>query len=860
MDPSPKRRGRPTIKKPTGNNRGKRKEDVAEEKRQEQQAARLRMEAEKARLREEQVELDRLEQDRAILRAFNELRRAKVEGGYGFGSFYGFMAAVWTSRDQQVSAAWSRFCRDHGEEMFDEVAARAKDTGDSWAIQRLVPILKSEGQRIKEIMSRGRDQELPLSEMLRTFSMDTLGDELKRDAPTIWALLCTASGVQEDATTPQRDPKIVFTTMCAMMAVLQSQRANDYQTTLGLFLLASGSAKREIEVLAHAGLCTSYPTILDHLKQLSAEATTQYNELIKSTSCMLKDAQRMGSTDHFDNGTTATVIPLFDPTTAANVPHGTLPFSLNPPRQSRKLDVPYEPQDLFPTAEESRVLSGCCLWQIQQIAMDHIPNLARLRGDVGPCPVVEQIPVHTTKQYPLPAMQIDESSIDGTMKVMLTIFENLGMTNADWVKHGLLFVDGDLLTMLLVDKLQTARRNSADDVEALRFMIQRFGLFHCKMAAGRMVVNEHWGKPNSEWPGSLWWTNTQLGRKNMAAGWKGRKATPWKQSHELINITLAAHVKDAFRIHCGPDLEAWSAKASVADFETVARVVLDKPFSTHAVDDLRRLPPEVRDHAYENIILFNRDALFYVEFTHAIKRGDIGRVLSVLRLWGIMMRGVGAMPKYADVIFETLGRLRQYPTELRRLFLHNWLVNLTGRSDGFKEVDLMQEHQNFWAKIIYMAKGSNKSWDWLALVTVCIFTLRDAMRTVQSAFNIPHYGITHTVPAMTREVQALADLLEQEALQSYVPNRPGNDCVAPNFRADTRKATNLGHDGGVEAMDEDGLEEHEGDEGEDKADYSAVHAVGPSLEDVEADDEEYYGMAQNFLEQSIVLGEDIQSL
>ncbi|KAL1677976.1 hypothetical protein EV122DRAFT_278607 [Schizophyllum commune] len=592
-----------------------------------------------------------------------------------------------------------------------------------------------------------------------------------------------------------------------------------------------------------------------------------------------KDAQRMGSTDHFDNGTTATVIPLFDPTTAASVPHGTLPFSLNPPRQSRKLDVPYEPQDLFPTAEESRVLSGCCLWQIQQIAMDHIPNLARLRGDVGPCPVVEQIPVHTTKQYPLPAMQIDESSIDGTMKVMLTIFENLGMTNADWVKHGLLFVDGDLLTMLLVDKLQTARRNSADDVEALRFMIQRFGLFHCKMAAGRMVVNEHWGKPNSEWPGSLWWTNTQLGRKNMAAGWKGRKATPWKQSHELINITLAAHVKDAFRIHCGPDLEAWSARASVADFETVARVVLDKLFSTHAVDDLRRLPPEVRDHAYENIILFNRDALFYVEFTHAIKRGDIGRVLSVLRLWGIMMRGVGAMPKYADVIFETLGRLRQYPTELRRLFLHNWLVNLTGRSDGFKEVDLMQEHQNFWAKIIYMAKGSNKSWDWLALVTVCIFTLRDAMRTVQSAFNIPHYGITHTVPAMTREVQALADLLEQEALQSYIPNRPGNDCVAPvrdlighgvvhmstasafqNFRADTRKATNLGHDGGVEAMDEDGLEEHEGDEGEDKADYSAVHAVGPSLEDVEADDEEYYGMAQNFLEQSIVLGEDIQSL
>jgi hypothetical protein len=36
----------------------------------------------------------------------------------------------------------------------------------------------------------------------------------------------------------------------------------------------------------------------------------------------------------------------------------------------------------------------------------------------------------------------------------------------------------------------------------------------------------------------------------------------------------------------------------------------------------------------------------------------------------------------------------------RRFFLHNWLVNLTGRPNGFKEIDLLQEHQNFWAKVV----------------------------------------------------------------------------------------------------------------------------------------------------------------
>jgi hypothetical protein len=32
-----------------------------------------------------------------------------------------------------------------------------------------------------------------------------------------------------------------------------------------------------------------------------------------------------------------------------------------------------------------------------------------------------------------------------------------------------------------------------------------------------------------------------------------------------------------------------------------------------------------------------------------------------------------------------------------------------------------------WAKIIYTAKGTNKSWEWLSMITVCIFTLHDAM-------------------------------------------------------------------------------------------------------------------------------------
>ena len=191
------------------------------------------------------------------------------------------------------------------------------------------------------------------------------------------------------------------------------------------------------------------------------------------------------------------------------------------------------------------------------------------------------------------------------------------------------------------------------------------GLFHTKMAGCRLTVNEHWGKPNSKHPGSgLWWENNKLGRKNMVAGWQASKATPWKPAHELLQISLAAHIKDGYRIFCGHNsLEEWAESATKEKFNHVSNEVYKNLFTTKAYDELKQ--KSYRDTTLENAVLFNRDALFYVEFVHAVKFGDIGRVVNVLKVWMVMMRSKKTMPKYADAIFETLGRVASYPEELR---------------------------------------------------------------------------------------------------------------------------------------------------------------------------------------------------
>jgi hypothetical protein len=53
----------------------------------------------------------------------------------------------------------------------------------------------------------------------------------------------------------------------------------------------------------------------------------------------------------------------------------------------------------------------------------------------------------------------------------------------------------------------------------------------------------------------------------------------------------------------------------------------------------------------------------------------------------------------ATVITSFAGLFIEHPFASRKFFLHNWLVNMTDRADAFKENDLLQEHQNFWAKV-----------------------------------------------------------------------------------------------------------------------------------------------------------------
>ncbi|KAJ6620918.1 hypothetical protein B0H10DRAFT_2355253 [Mycena sp. CBHHK59/15] len=662
----------------------------------------------------------------------------------GCKSTYQFFEEFFGSTDRDISKHASGLLHDHGTDLLDLLHAKQPELVEKWALKVSLPVIAAEGTKLSDLLRP--DSTKDFSSRLETWSLDKMLSEATIAAPNLCELLMLM-GMTSDV--GREDNKLVLVTA-------RNERANEFQEIMGTYFLACSTPRRQFDVLAHAGLTVSYSKAINDLKSLSAEGLARLRRMVQEKACMIVwdnlniafkvGEQRHNSKDTFENGTTATLIVLY------GVLRGELELELLDPRTNRRPVFDFEPMDTLPTVEHIIQARQSSLWHVRRIFLEHFPTLAaKFKADLGDVPIIRAIPLHQSEHLPTPAMKIDESSLDGTIDVIdTTVTRTLQLTAAGMRAHGVMFAGGDLLSLNLTDKAIAARREDTELLDAYgSYLKGMLGLFHVKLSGTRGTVNENWGKPNSKFPGSLWTQNSFLSRKSISVGWKAKKLAPFRPTYELmLTISLPAHILDGFRIHCGADsLDSWvESNLSWADIESVSEVVVEQLCSASTVEELRMLPEAERDPQLENTILCNHDMLLLLLFTTSIKSGDVGMVLNILAHWMVMFRGTGSMPKYADALFELINNLKRWPPALREAYLNNWLVNLTGKINGFKEIDLLQEHQNFWAKVIYNARGSNRSWDWLSMITVVIFNLRDVMRNVQTQFKIPHHGISHTSP------------------------------------------------------------------------------------------------------------------
>ncbi|KAL1707086.1 hypothetical protein EV121DRAFT_199968 [Schizophyllum commune] len=638
-----------------------------------------------------------------------------------------------------------------------------------------------------------------------------------------------------------RKTLIVTNTMLQLLGEY-SYANNLGKKALGLYLYASGSQRQPIEVMSHIGVTESYSGIIGKggaprqyttkgvdgagteiktyftrpgtLRTLSESmrstarrvaSTGLYATVYDNINMVFRAAEQViGRTDAQENGTCATIWPLHN----ASVDD----MRVDDLQQSFNSATPLAIQDILHTPDESTTFRRCLIHTILRIMVVYGgPGLKKYTQDVNASQprTPRQITVHQTDIHPLPAMEIDESTILGNGEVIEETIKELQIEAQEWFgKHVLIFA-GDQLSQARIRALVNIRAGQEAGLAGYFWGAWMPGLFHGKIADVHGMLFTHFGKPNSgaRNPGSLWFHNTRLHRLPITL----TSLPNYRTCRDLIFVSLYARVLHCLLLVSGAgSLEEYAQRVtSFAQLEADAEKIYVAYADAQRVDDLRSdrsaevaaaenaakiaaaeagisyqapdngFPTTQGDMVFENALLFMRDALVSREYTDAIKAGDSGRVLLVLKTWALSFRGNGRT-KYAYEMLHIIHNIEKvWPPRLAQIITDNWLVNPTGKKNAFVEVDLMQEHLNFWIKIFYRAHGSNSSWEWLGVVAPCANVLRQLAKTMNNVLGAQSQGTRHAPADLSTDISELMKSLDEHDVYRLSRGRVLDDDDAP---------------------------------------------------------------------------------
>ena len=198
-----------------------------------------------------------------------------------------------------------------------------------------------------------------------------------------------------------------------------------------------GASHTQFNVLNHVGFTLSYSSAVGNIKELGQEQLCEIISFMGQCAFMILwdtlnivfqvGKQCKDSKDHFDNGTTATLIPLF------YVEFDGLPLDLKSPQDNWCPVIDFTHEDLLPSSQQVQELEAEQLWHIEDILFNAFPDLCDHFKDKIKCVTnILPIPMHKTEQYPLPTIHIDKSSLED---VILCAGDQLTMSLLDKVSN-----------------------------------------------------------------------------------------------------------------------------------------------------------------------------------------------------------------------------------------------------------------------------------------------------------------------------------------------------------------------------------------------------------------------------------------
>jgi len=490
-----------------------------------------------------------------------------------------------------------------------------------------------------------------------------------------------------------------------------NQKCNPLASVIGLFLHSTSTPELVIEMLAHCGLSISPSSIHTAVSSLSVNAQESLRHLFS-------DMCASFVYDNFDmdfkswqssvdgpgttliHATSAFAFPLMHGTTSEDLDCAQLLWATDPrnpaiPSNEKRppyawanaMDAKYPHLDKtpLPTAispthipdlPHGPSLSHQILaWHFRNALVNSHPPFNNFHPLLGMPESILQIPITKTTTVPCRAMDINQSTQDGQADILDNLFmqANIGdphdTPGVRDIGNHVILVHGDLGTGERLQGVQMSRRIEATSARRIQHTIFVMGLFYLQMAAAdaiwRMFIE----------PKTLRNSPTGLYQQACAilphdTGRIGSKPG-FRLMHDIIQQCTTARMLDCWHTAIIRKNQVNQSLKSLDDFALTkpSWITIEKISHTLVKDYLNDSSSDNVEFNNNSIIL--QHLLQYMELTHAIKYGDIGRVEAMFIPWAFMFKAVGKH-KYAAHLFKAINDLHYvYPPRLRYVFLVN---------------------------------------------------------------------------------------------------------------------------------------------------------------------------------------------
>ncbi|KAG8789658.1 hypothetical protein FRC12_013326 [Ceratobasidium sp. 428] len=695
-----------------------------------------------------------------------------------------------------------------------------------FAVANVLKRLKGEAQTITDKDCLKLSIEDMLSQPAEEFALNGLTRNLKEYCPTASRLFreFATSKSQEKSQAAsgkrhkeQRGLQVISISMLSLLHEY-NQLNNAFQIYSSTFLYAEGAGRQTISVVASYGNSTSYSKLIAKPSSQHDNHTTDTGRvvgvrrrkpgIIYSLSAALRKLlreiaaqrpvgfiydnidiyfkvaeQRTGKIDTLESGTCATAFELFkaDPNDML-VSDLMARFDKAPPLSLK---------DIVHSRDEAKLHRECMIFTILDIIVTKGgPEFAKYRSLLDK--IIPASPrkreLHRDQVRPLPTMHINESTVKGNIEICSAIFKEAGFdTSSAEFQRFVRLIAGDQLTVSRLRAIARNRMGHESGYESFDWLVAITGLFHLKMAQAHGILETHLGASNSSRnPVSLSYHQTLLFQKPLPS------PTPFQTIRDLIRVSLHGRILDCLLLVSG-NTELAKLATELSELDSLARTeesltrsfgrlrelaetIYNKYANRKEVYKLREARKRAKedemagDILFEDSVLFICDALEFEEFIAAIKAGDSGRIISTLKLWTLSFQANGRS-KYAKEMLYLIHNLTYvWSPGLCDIILNNWVINPTGKPNSHVELDLVQEHLNFWIKNAYRAHGSSASWHWLAIISPCVDFLRTLARQFHRSLG-DDQGVRHAMANQARSIETLMRSLSSSEVHTVKPGR-----------------------------------------------------------------------------------------